>query len=1660
MLEKIYLKSPLLIFVILILSNYSISIAYDFYHFKTDYSKYPSVEINGILINNNLPQNFGTNNLIISENAKQSEIISSNCNFISNSDEQVNILILIDYSASMLNRNANLVRNTLIEIFQDVELNNLKIGIMGFNHQNYFISDFNSNFDEIFFPDDIPNSGFNDITNALANATTGAIEILKKLNGRKEILLISNGSESGNLNTLRNQLIQNNIRLNAIALDFNPSQIIKQLSESTSGFSLGKIINNDALNSAVKGFLYLAEFQDACTISYKSFTCQKDNILNLNFTEYGISRNLQIEIPEYNHPRLLIEPKYHYFGLRLPPAKPTVNISLTALNGDIQIDEFIDNEYFRVTTQPKNFLLRNGESKTITIEFLPKDSSYIFRDIEIHGSFCNAGRVSLAGGSDRLLEIDKTIRVTAPNGGESLPAGSYYTITWEGTLPSDTVKIEYSTNGGSTWNKITNSAFGNSFVWRNIPNTISNNCLLNVSQLSKYDLSRNIISLNGILGNVVELVWRNDLNEIYTGSTDGFIRLWNASTGEPIRTVIGGISELKDFDVSSLNNYYCFITANSNKISFRNIDNEFEESSITVDGEIISSVDWNPENNFIAAATESGKVFLFDFPSATASKIYSYSNQITSVEWDKSGSKLSVGFDDGFVRVIDLTTDQVTHIKASDQRINSVRFNPLGSVIVTSSMNEIIRVWDVSSGNNLTSFVNNRKPVNALAWDPAAKFIASSSADSAVSLWQPGTGNKFYTFTGHNNMVNNIKWRHDGGRIASSTIQGEVFIWTPDDIPFSRPTLQEDVSDSVWSIVNPTLTSKNVNFPILRVGDAIDSNITAIIKNPNSYPIYIDTIIIRGASRSFSISSEMPLFPVSLNSGDSINLMIRFNPESSGSKLDTLLFLSGLREYRSFLFGYAEDKLIEISPAVHDFGIVKIGFDSDIFRFNIINLGTSDIYIESISPILNPDNQYQTVGFSPGFIPSGNQKSVEMVFNPSSFAMSGAVFDVVYDGKIGNDFVTLSGAGAAPQINYLSEISLSDIVCENTASQEIWIKNIGNEVLRINSIELSESGNDSFEIDLSNTNFEIIEKDSTSILLNFSNSLAGNFETEIIINSDINADKSTINNIRINIRKEISNYKLHPSNLSFYVFETSTEDFSTLKLINDGTISGLFEIPDPSEHFSIESIEPQFTNPGDTASVLVRFSGTVSEGLYSENISFIDTCGNVKTLILAAYVGPSDARIEAGSEINFPDILCWTDTIYQNLKIKNAGTTPLIISSFEFIDENTSFFIEDDILLNKIDADSEILVKFGFRPLKSGNYTDKFRLKTNDGNLNDGIFDVVLNGFFGIADFKLSDDRLEIDELLENETHQYIFEIINTGNIELRWELPEIRGNFSIDSIVPPITLPQEKSFVFATFNGGASGFQYAEIAEFKNVCNTNRTILLSAITDGQPRVGIRAGEVSAKPGDTITVPIEIFSINGTNLPDVEGYKFTLAFNPTLIVPLDDEFEGYIKSDGKRHLTYTAVNVNGNENSYTLNLNFLATLGNAESTELILTNPKAIGNSNMKIQTYDGAFYLDSLCYENGVRLIGNYGRLRLGQNFPNPVSTETTVKFSVIETGRHSISIFNMLGNEVRTIFDDIIIPGEYQVQFNIHNLPIGNYIYKLSTPTTRLTRKMTVNR
>lgn len=71
--------------------------------------------------------------------------------------------------------------------------------------------------------------------------------------------------------------------------------------------------------------------------------------------------------------------------------------------------------------------------------------------------------------------------------------------------------------------------------------------------------------------------------------------------------------------------------------------------------------------------------------------------------------------------------------------------------------------------------------------------------------------------------------------------------------------------------------------------------------------------------------------------------------------------------------------------------------------------------------------------------------------------------------------------------------------------------------------------------------------------------------------------------------------------------------------------------------------------------------------------------------------------------------------------------------------------------------------------------------------------------------------------------------------------------------------------------------------------------------------------------------------------------------------------------------------------------------------------------------------------------------RYHLSQNYPNPFNPSTTIRFLIPTSAYVSLKVFNLLGQEVATLMNEVMKPGSYEVTFDGTNLPSGVYFYPL---------------
>jgi len=79
-----------------------------------------------------------------------------------------------------------------------------------------------------------------------------------------------------------------------------------------------------------------------------------------------------------------------------------------------------------------------------------------------------------------------------------------------------------------------------------------------------------------------------------------------------------------------------------------------------------------------------------------------------------------------------------------------------------------------------------------------------------------------------------------------------------------------------------------------------------------------------------------------------------------------------------------------------------------------------------------------------------------------------------------------------------------------------------------------------------------------------------------------------------------------------------------------------------------------------------------------------------------------------------------------------------------------------------------------------------------------------------------------------------------------------------------------------------------------------------------------------------------------------------------------------------------------------------------------------------------------------------------MSQNYPNPFNPSTNIDFTLPQDSHVRLEVYNLIGQKVMTLMDEVKPAGYYTVKLDGTNLASGMYIYRLSTGQHTFLKKL----
>ena len=474
--------------------------------FNLDYTDFPNISAEFYAFDRNNQQiyDFQQGNLVLTENGIERQITNISCP--QTEPLRISSVLTLDISSSMLGYRMQMARNAARAWVQAMDLNNSECAITTFNDYNFFNIDFSQDEDELNEAiNKIGSYGGTSFNAGFIDSTAGALLVAERGKYKRIIVFLTDGISEGDQAKIIQQAKSIQATVYSVIIGMGAPDILKNISNATGGLWFDYINDEEQIKKVFLKILKDAQNSGPCTIEWLSdYECERNRDITLTMiTPYATDEDGYLA-PENSVPYLENDPGSISFGKVPPPATIDTTLVIKAVNSGINIQSInVSDPHFSITDHggsPPPYILDKDDTREIGIRFTPADSSMIYGRLEINSDACSGNNIYLSGGFPGIGNKN-SLKVLHPNGGESFGIGIDTVIKWDGVLPSDTVLIDFSTDGGASWMNITENGTGLRHDW-NVPNFPSSNCLAKIEQKGLPEISEypaQPIPLDGLL---------------------------------------------------------------------------------------------------------------------------------------------------------------------------------------------------------------------------------------------------------------------------------------------------------------------------------------------------------------------------------------------------------------------------------------------------------------------------------------------------------------------------------------------------------------------------------------------------------------------------------------------------------------------------------------------------------------------------------------------------------------------------------------------------------------------------------------------------------------------------------------------------------------------------------------------------------------------------------------------------------------------------------------------------------------------------------------------------------------------------------------------------------------------------------------------------------
>lgn len=318
-----------------------------------------------------------------------------------------------------------------------------------------------------------------------------------------------------------------------------------------------------------------------------------------------------------------------------------------------------------------------------------------------------------------------------------------------------------------------------------VKSEIPNSIIENIEDDSGFEPERarmpELVIQNGHAAQVKTLAFSPDGRLIASGSFDYTIKLWNARTGELVRTIQGHADRVESV-VFSPDSRMMASAGDDGNVRLWSVETGAQIRAIKAHGGRANAVAFSPDAGILASGGDDNAVKLWSVETgALLRTLNGHTGFVASLAYSPDGATVASGGWDNTIRVWSADTGETVFLlKGHRFPVLGLVFRPDGEVLASSSMDSSIKLWSASTGRIERTIRGHRLSATAIAFSPDGRTLASGNEAGRADLWDADTGAAIRSMAQHGNRVDAVAFNPDGTALATGSKDKTVKLWSLD----------------------------------------------------------------------------------------------------------------------------------------------------------------------------------------------------------------------------------------------------------------------------------------------------------------------------------------------------------------------------------------------------------------------------------------------------------------------------------------------------------------------------------------------------------------------------------------------------------------------------------------------------------------------------------------------------------------------------------------------------------------------------------------------------------------------------------------------------------------------------------------------------------------